>query len=104
MPNFIVKLTDKKAKIDYFVDWSTIIDAPTSEPMTLEQAKAELKKRFKGSVVEGVKAINSLIKNGVSSPYENLKDVLWCSDHSKKELLEIYCKPFEKKFKKKVAA
>jgi len=30
MPKFIVKLTDPKTADDYYVEWSTVCDAPTS--------------------------------------------------------------------------
>ncbi len=97
MPNFIVRLTDKKTKIDYYVNWSTIVDAPTSEPFTFAKAKKEIIKNF-GRKVEAHRAIESLTTKGVSSPYEDLKDVLWCSGYSMKQLLNDFCRPFEKKF------
>lgn len=43
MPSYILKIEDR-----YF-DWSTIVDAPTSEPMTVEEYRAHYQ-RLHGSI------------------------------------------------------
>lgn len=37
MPTYIIKLSDKDR--DYYFDWSTIVDAPVSKPMVLDEYK-----------------------------------------------------------------
>lgn len=37
MPHYIVKLTDDRVNKDYYMEWSTIVDAPISDAMSLDE-------------------------------------------------------------------
>ena len=39
MGRFIVKLTDEKTNQDYYMEWSTIVDAPVTYGLELEEFK-----------------------------------------------------------------
>lgn len=103
MPKFIVKLTDKKTKIDYYLNWSTIVDAPTSEPVALKDAMEYLLESFVSKGL-GIKAYNNLIKTGCSSPYYSANEVIEGSDMSLDDLLDTYCRPFFNKKKNKIVS
>jgi len=40
-----VKLTDKKANKDYYLEWSTVVDAPVTKGMPLDEFKEYYRKR-----------------------------------------------------------
>lgn len=66
MPSFIMKLTDERENKDYYLMWSTIVDAPITWGMALEQFKnwylrecgkiEELNERLKRADKKGISA------------------------------------------------
>jgi len=46
MSRYIIKLTDKKTKKDYYLEWSTIVDAPVTWGMTLKEFKKYYKAQY----------------------------------------------------------
>lgn len=37
MPRYIVKLTDSKTNTNYYLEWSTVVDAPVTYGMSLDE-------------------------------------------------------------------
>jgi hypothetical protein len=46
MPRYIVRLTDSRANKDYYLFWSTVVDAPVSDGIGLEEFKKEYKEEY----------------------------------------------------------
>lgn len=41
-----IKLTDKKTNIDYYLEWSSVVDAPVTNGMSLEEFKEYFEKEY----------------------------------------------------------
>lgn len=46
MQHLVIKLYDKKFNIDYYMEWSTILDAPYTFGCTLQEFKKYYKKQY----------------------------------------------------------
>lgn len=57
MPSFLIKLTNKKK--DYFLEWSTIVDAPITYGLSLHELKGYIKERYG---TEGLKDLSSRLE------------------------------------------
>ncbi len=93
MPKFIIKLTDKKKKKDYYLEWSTLVDSATSGAMSFEEAKALLAKIFSRNQLR--KVLSDLNLRGVSTPFYTLQDCLYTNSdgcRSYDEMIKQYCK------------
>lgn len=100
MPRFIIKLSDEITGKDYYIEWSTVVDAPVTYGVSLEDFKEYYKNEYGNN---GMKGFDSLIeetnKSGTSSPYYNLQSLL---DYNragendktldKESILEKYCR------------
>ena len=43
MPRFIIKITDEKDNKDYYMMWSTVVDAPVTYGLSLDEFKEYFK-------------------------------------------------------------
>ena len=102
MPKYIVKLKDEKFNKDYYLEWSTIVDAPTTYGCSLDEFKDYYKSRY-GE--EGISQLDDRLKRveetGTSGhpPFDDLKDLLSCNRAGEDEteidlegILERYCR------------
>lgn len=71
MPRHIVKLVDKQANKDYYLEWSTIVDAPVSYGMGLTEFREYYKQKYG---TEGLAALPDRLKRveekGTSATYD----------------------------------
>ncbi len=58
MPKYIIKITDPKDNTDYFMEWSTVVDAPITYGCSLEEFKEYYKKEYGN---QGMKDFEELI-------------------------------------------
>lgn len=101
MGRFILKITDDKAKKDYYLEWSTIVDAPVTYGGSLKQFKDYYKNKYGESgmkeLPERLKRVN---KTGCSSMMgDKAEDFFNCNRAGKNEtqldkegLLDNYCR------------
>lgn len=52
MPSYILKLRDEKHGRDYYLEWSTIVDAPVTDGMTREEFMEYYKNRYGTAAME----------------------------------------------------
>jgi len=101
MPKYIIKLTDENTQKDYYLQWSTIVDAPVTYGMTLDELKKYYKK-YNG--LDGMGPLDARLerveKNGTSGyyPFDNLNNLIKGNragddekELSKIEIIEKYC-------------
>lgn len=101
MPKYIIKLTDENTQKDYYLEWSTIVDAPVTYGMTVDEFK-EYYKEYNG--LNGMSELEARLeraeKNGTSGypPFDNLNDLIknnhagdTGNELSKIEIIENYC-------------
>ena len=101
MPTYIIKLTDENTQKDYYLEWSTIVDAPVTSGMALDKFKKNYKRRYGLNGVSTLDArLERVEKNGTSgySPFANLNDLIKGNhagddgkELSKIEIIEKYC-------------
>ena len=102
MPKYIVKLKDEKFNKDYYLEWSTTVDAPITYGCSLDEFKDYYKSRY-GE--EGISQLDDRLKRvedtGTSGykPFNNLKDLLSCNKAGEdgteidlEGILERYCR------------
>lgn len=102
MPVYIVKLTDKKDSKDYYLEWSTVVDAPVTRGMSLDEFKRYYQCRYgeegfdklpdrlsrveqKGTSSIEDRSVESLITLNRAGEAENHLDY--------DDLIEEYCHP-----------
>lgn len=100
MSRTICKLTDTEANIDYYFEWSSIVDAPVTYGQPLEYFKKYYQKEYGNS---GMKEIDERLKRveefGTSSyfnkSFDDLIIVNRAGEHetqlTKQQILEKYC-------------
>lgn len=76
MPKFIIKLTEKGR--DYFLEWSTVVDAPTTNGMQLDEFKEYYQGRYG---TEGMKDLPERLARA---------DITGCSHRDYKSLDEVF--------------
>lgn len=54
MPSFIIKVKDEKFNKDYYMEWSTIVDAPVTYGMSLDEFKEYYKEQYGIKGMEGL--------------------------------------------------
>lgn len=59
MGHFIIKLKDENTKKEYYLEWSSVVDAPITWGLTLKQLKQRIKKE---SGNEGLKELVDRLK------------------------------------------
>lgn len=99
MPQYIIKLSDKTT--DYYLIWSTVVDAPVTYGQQLEYFKRYYKKQYgEEGMKELVGRLERVEKTGISAhpPFDDLDDLFLCNragDNetklSKKQIIAKYC-------------
>jgi hypothetical protein len=68
VPRYIVKLTDKKTNIDYYLLWSTVVDAPVTDGVSREQFEEVYREEYgRQGMTEFVARMARVDKKGTSS-------------------------------------
>jgi hypothetical protein len=68
MPRYIVKLTDEKTNTNYYLEWSTVVDAPITYGMSLEEFNDYYKEEYGNSGLEQLAArMERVEQKGTSS-------------------------------------
>lgn len=96
MPSYIIKLIDKKTNENYYLFWSTVVDAPVSHGMSLEEFKKDYIKSDLTNYEERIERVN---KKGTSSLIDESVDALISFNRagpeesclSYDELVRFYC-------------
>lgn len=101
MPRYIIKLVDSKTKISYYLEWSTIVDAPVTYGMSLLEFKKYYQKEYGNSgMVYLDDRLKRVEKNGTSGlyPFDSLRGLIrnnFAGENmtkiSKKNIIKIYC-------------
>jgi hypothetical protein len=97
MPQFIIKLPDKGT--DYYLVWSTVVDAPITCGMSLEEFKDYYKHEYGRTGMEQLEdRLKRVEENGCSAYNETLDDLPICNragEHeshlTKEQILKRYC-------------
>src|ERR1700761_5553495 len=102
MPCYIMKLTDSEEKKDYYLEWSTIVDAPITWGLSLQSFKAYYRKKYGSQGMADLPMrLERVEKGGISaySPFDVLEAYFEfnCAGPrgavaSKEYILENYCK------------
>lgn len=77
MPQYIMKLHDDKSEKDFYLIWSTIVDAPITYGMSLDEFKDYYKEEYGEN---GMQVLTERLKRveetGISAhpPFNNLKE------------------------------
>ena len=100
MPRYICKLKDNKTNVDYYLEWSTIVDAPVTFGVDFEEFKEYyLQKYGVSSICDFRKRMEIVNTKGCSSPdYNNVEEIVSCNRAGFKEeditldqIVEWYC-------------
>lgn len=102
MPTYIIKIHDDKFNRDYYMEWSTVVDAPVTYGCNLEEFKEYYRSEYGR---KGIEELNERMKRveekGVSArpPFDNLESLLEYNCAGKNEtcldkegILERYCR------------
>jgi hypothetical protein len=102
MPRYILKIHDEKFNKDYYMEWSTIVDAPVTYGCSLDEFKDYYKIQYGEN---GMRELDDRLKRveekGISAhpPFDNIESLLEYNrageDEStldKEGLLEKYCR------------
>ena len=105
MPKYIINLRDEKQDKDNFMEWSTIVDAPTTYGCDLDSFKEYYKKEYGNKGMEELDSrLARVSETGTSSRVDKSLDNLISYNRAgekenhlnKEELLEEYCRPYYK--------
>jgi hypothetical protein len=102
MPRYIIKLHDKKENKDYYLEWSTVVDAPVTYGQSLEDFK-EYYKQANGtnSMAELEERLKRVEEKGISgiAPFDDLEAEISRNRAGENEtsldldgILERYCR------------
>jgi hypothetical protein len=119
MPKYIINLRDEKNNQDNFMEWSSVVDAPTTNGMTLAEFKEYYRSEYGNRGMEDLderltrvfangtsarmdKSVNDTIGFNVAGSYVEgyveKKDTddgsAWCMTYE--ELLDAFCRPYYK--------
>jgi len=98
MPRFIIKLND--GEHDWYMEWSTVVDAPATFGLSLEEFKEYYKEEYgKRGLTELEQRLARVEKNGSSSMYGDTADEIISnnragpheSQFTKEQIIEHYC-------------
>lgn len=111
MGTYILKINDEKTNIDYYLEWSTVVDGPISYGMSLEEFKKYYKEEYGNAgmkiLEERMERVN---KNGCSGRYpdDKLEDFFKFNRAGKNEtrlneegILDKYCRVLPQTFLRK---
>ena len=103
MPRYIIKIHDDKFNRDYYLEWSTVVDAPVSYGFSLDHFTEYYLQKY--GQKESPDLSNRMIrveKNGISAYDENLDDLFEWNRAGDKEttldkegILNKYCRNIE---------
>lgn len=102
MPYYIIKIHDEKFNQDYYMEWSTIVDAPITNGCGLEEFKEYYRAEYgRKGIAELDERLKRVEKKRISAhaPFDNL-DRLLENNHAgengtcldKEGILEHYCR------------
>ena len=97
MPRYIIKLSDNNK--DWYLEWSTIVDAPVTYGMSLVDFKAFYKEEYGNQGMEKLEErLKRVEKQGTSALYCSVDGLISYnragpkeSSLSKQEIIDIYC-------------
>lgn len=96
----IIKLIDKKTNTEYYMEWSTVLDAPLTNGMSLEDFKIAYKEEYgNNGMHELEKRLERVEQKGTSSMLDrNVDDTISCNRAgekgkklSKSKIIELFC-------------
>ncbi len=96
----ILKINDDKTQTDYYLEWSTICDAPLTRGMELKEFKEYYNDQYgKQGMKEFPERMERVEKTGNSSFQDTTDSFFYCNRAGKKErlldkegILEKYCR------------
>jgi hypothetical protein len=102
MPYYIIKIRDEKYNQDYYLEWSTMIDAPVTVCSSLEEFKKYFKDEYGTSGIDGLEErLKRVEEKGISAlpPFDNLER-LFEYNHAgpngcclgREAILDFYCR------------
>ena len=103
MARYICKITDAEDNKVYYFEWSTVVNAPVTHGMSLEEFRQYYEKEYGRSEMDGLeRRLQRVEQNGISAIGEDLDELL-ARNHagengkkmSKKEILELIKQPQE---------
>jgi len=107
MPTYIIRLDDEQTNRPYYLEWSTIVDAPTTYGMTLEQFTDHYRERYGSDGVHGLSArLERVAKHGSSCAWEaqSAEDMISGNragpdetELTREQIIEEYCRRPETK-------
>ncbi len=102
MGKFIIKIIDPQDNKDYFMEWSTIVDAPVTWGMSLEEFRQYTKGEYGRQGLNDLQErLDRVALKGSSGhpPYDDMKDVIKNNHAGENEseideegLLNRYCR------------
>lgn len=102
MPRYIIKIHDDKFNRDYYMEWSTVVDAPVTYGCNLEEFTEYFRNEYGRQGMEGFdERIKRVEEKGISAypPFDNLESLLELNQAgekgiclSKEGILERYCR------------
>jgi len=102
MGRYIIQIKDDANKKDYFLEWSTIVEAPVTYGLSLEEFKEYYRHEYGESGMRELPALLEMVKQSGTSlypPYDNLDDTLKTYDlnrdkvgDQKEYILENFCR------------
>ena len=99
MGRYIIKISDEKTNKDYYMEWSTIVDAPVTYGLELQEFKDYYRDEYGANEISALdERLKRVDTKGISAHDETLEDLLGCNRAGKKEtcltkqeILEQYC-------------
>lgn len=101
MPRYIMKLTDQKDNKEYYLEWSSVVDAPVTYGADINTFKKYYERQYgKTSMNELKERLERVEKQGTSCAFGSTSDeMISCnragnneSKLSKEEILDEYCR------------
>ena len=104
MPRLIVKLHDKQTNQDFYMEWSTIVDAPVTYGMPLDAFINYYRDEYGKSGINDLPTrLERVKKNGISSYIGTLSSLLSINQAGEngkhlsiEEILDNYCRNWGK--------
>jgi hypothetical protein len=102
MGRFICKVTDPQDNKDYYLEWSTVVDAPVTWGMTLEKFEEYYREEYgrRSMDFEFIERMDRVEKKGTSSRLDDsFDDVISCNragkndtNLTKEQIIDAYCR------------
>lgn len=100
MPRYIAKFTDKKSKKDFYLEWSTVVDAPVTYGVSLEEFKKYYESAYgRKSMDELSDRLMRVEQKGTSSQIDDsVEELISCNragdgetELTYDQIVETYC-------------